>query len=194
MQPQGVFPHSKGAHLNGKVTLQVTSRLFVNLHPFSGLTLFPGVTQSLDLDWHHSIFRHAQLVCRGIGEVDYTTSDKWAAVIDADQSLFTVSEVGYPNVSIKREGFVGGGAAVHVIALTVGSKSAVKFTAVPRGQASLDKAGGRRNWIVALTSYRIVVTLICFWWGAGAGNKQKEKKEEQDEEGISSAMAWRCEM
>ena len=46
----------------------------------------------------------------------------------------------------------------------------MKFPAVPRGQTTLGKAGGRRNWIVALTSYRIVVTLLCLWGGAGAEN------------------------
>ena len=89
---------------------------------------------------------------------------------------------------------MGGSTAVHVIALTVGGNTAVEFPAVPRGQTSLDKAGRRADWIIALTGYCVGITLLCSWRGAGASSKQTEKREKQGTEGIYSATDLPCAM
>ena len=67
---------------------------------------------------------------------------------------------------------MGGGAAVHVIAFTIGGEAAVEFAAVPRGQAALGETGGRRQRVVALAVYCIGITLLLAWRrGARAGNQ-----------------------
>ena len=76
---------------------------------------------------------------------------------------------------------MGGGAAVHVIAFTIGGKAAVEFTAVPRGQAALGETGGRRERVVALAVYYIGITPLLAWRrGARAGNNKKKDKGQRE--------------
>ena len=76
---------------------------------------------------------------------------------------------------------MGGGAAVHVIAFTIGSEAAVECAAVPRGQAALGETGGRRHRVVALAVYCIGITLLLAWRrGARAGNQEEKDKGQRE--------------
>ena len=76
---------------------------------------------------------------------------------------------------------MGSGAAVHVIAFTIGGEAAVEFAAVPRGQAALAETGGRRQRVIALAVYCIGITLLLAWRrGARAGNKHKKDEGQRE--------------
>ena len=76
---------------------------------------------------------------------------------------------------------MGGGAAVHVIAFTIGGEATVEFAAVPGGQAALSETGGRRQRVVALAVYCIGIALLLAWRrGTRAGNKQKKDEGQRE--------------
>jgi hypothetical protein len=76
---------------------------------------------------------------------------------------------------------MGAGAAVHVIAFTIGGEAAVEFATVPRGQASLTETGGRRQRVIALAVYCIGITPLLAWRrGARAGNKHKKDEGQRE--------------
>lgn len=78
----------------------------------------------------------------GIGEIDYAVFGHGAAIIDADEDGFVISEIRDPDPASEGEAAVGAGESVHIEGFAVGGCLALKVASIPGGDADLEPVAG----------------------------------------------------
>src|SRR5690606_40402737 len=90
---------------------------------------------SLHMHPRRTTLREAELLGRGEGQVDDAVGVEGAAIVDAQDDLAPVVQVGDLHVAGQGQGLVGGGHAVQVVTFAVGGELVVELGAVPGGDA-----------------------------------------------------------
>src|SRR5512134_2914662 len=91
----------------------------------------------LDLDLRAALADEAELVGRGVGDVDGAAGVERSAIVDAHHHAPAVGEVGDARVARDRQDRVRGGHLVHVVLLAAGGRVAVVALAIPARRAAL---------------------------------------------------------
>ncbi len=81
--------------------------------------------------------QHPQSLSRTTAYINHPATNERAAVSDADIYLAAIDQAVYPNPGAKRQGSVGSGKCLHVVAFAAGGAPAMKAGAVPRRATSL---------------------------------------------------------
>jgi hypothetical protein len=123
---------SKGADLNPKA-ICACHRLSLGRFGLLGA----GCSHNYHVNWCDSIHVKPDPARRSERKIDDTTSNEWAAVVDANSDRSPIIETGYPDQGPKGQGSVGCGQGVHVIYFAGGGAPPVVGLAIPRGKSAL---------------------------------------------------------